>query len=92
MPAAIDTFDCAPELALGKPVHKACGGMLFGGEVQDFEIDAATGMQIWGVLCSDGDRADCSLQELRVLCLHVREAPQEASRMKANSKFKELKF
>ena len=42
-------------------------GMLFGGTVQDFELDAATGEQIWGVLYSDGDRADYNLIELRAL-------------------------
>jgi hypothetical protein len=65
--AAIGPFECAPELALGKPVHKMYKGMLFGGTVQDFELDAATGEQIWGVLYSDGDRADYNLNELRVL-------------------------
>ena len=65
--AAIDPFGCAPELALGKPVHKMYKGILFGGTVQDFELDAATGEQIWGVLYSDGDRADYNLNELRAL-------------------------
>jgi hypothetical protein len=65
--AAIDPFECAPELALGKPVHKIYRGMLFGGTVQDFDIDAATGEQIWGALYSDGDRVDYNLNELRAL-------------------------
>ena len=69
MRSIIDPYECAPSMALQKPVGKIYNGTMYFGVVTGYDVDMAN-EQMWQVQYNDGDISDYNIKELRRILLN----------------------
>jgi hypothetical protein len=69
MRSMIDPRECAPSVALQKPVGKNYNGTTCFGVVTGCDVDMEN-EQTWQAQCNDGDISDYNVKELRCILLN----------------------